>query len=78
MIKLDDKYSVGISIIDEEHKELIGILNKAIFAKEHNDSPEEIKEVLREMTNYTLIHIIKTTKKNTWIFTLKQMIISTN
>ena len=57
MIKLDDKYSVGISMIDKEHKKIIGILNKAIFAKEHNDSPEEIKEVLREMTNYTLTHI---------------------
>ncbi len=57
MIKLDDKYSVGISMIDKEHKKIIGILNKAIFAKEHNDSPEEIKEVLKEMTNYALTHI---------------------
>jgi len=56
MIKWDDKYSVGISIIDEEHKKLIGILNKAIFAKEHNDNPEELREVLREMTNYALMH----------------------
>jgi len=56
MIKWDDKYSVGISIIDEEHKKLIGILNKAIFAKEHNDNPEELREVLREMTNYALTH----------------------
>ena len=56
MIKWDDKYSVGISMIDEEHKKFIGILNKAIFAKEHNDSPEEIKEVLKEMTDYALTH----------------------
>jgi hemerythrin-like metal-binding protein len=55
-IKWDDKYSVGISMIDEEHKKLIGILNKAIFAKKHNDNPEEIQEVLREMTNYVLTH----------------------
>ncbi len=56
MIEWEDKYSVGISMIDEEHKKLIGILNKAIFAKEHNDNPEEIKEVLREMTKYALTH----------------------
>ena len=56
MIKWDDKYSVGISIIDEEHKKLIGILNKAIFAKGHNDNPEEIREVLRKMINYAITH----------------------
>ena len=56
MIKWDDKYSVGISLIDEDHKKLIGILNKAIFAKGHNNNPEELREVLREMINYTLTH----------------------
>jgi hemerythrin-like metal-binding protein len=47
---------VGISIIDEEHKKLIGLLNKAIFVKEHNDNPEEIREVLREMIKYFHTH----------------------
>ena len=56
MIKWNDKYNVGISMIDEEHKKLIGILNKAIFAKEHNDNPEEIKEVLSEMVEYSHKH----------------------
>ena len=56
MIKWDDKYSVGISMIDDEHKKLIGILNKAVFTKEHNDNPEELREVLREMTKYVLTH----------------------
>ncbi len=53
MMEWDNKYSVGISMIDEEHKKLIGILNKAIFAKKHNDNPEEIKEVLSEMAKYS-------------------------
>jgi hemerythrin-like metal-binding protein len=56
MIEWKDKYSVGISVIDKEHKKLVGILNKAIFAKEHNANTEEIKEVLREMTDYTFTH----------------------
>ena len=38
MIEWDDKYSVGISMIDEEHKEFIGILNKAIVAKQNNNN----------------------------------------
>ncbi len=42
----EDKFSVGIPTIDEEHKKLIAILNNAIVAKEHNDNIEEIKDVL--------------------------------
>ena len=56
MIKWNDKYSVGISMIDEEHKKFIGILNKAIFAKGYNDNSEKLRKVLREMTNYALTH----------------------
>ncbi len=56
MIEWDDKYCFGISIIDEEHKKFTDIINKAIVAKEHNDNPEKVKEVLREMTNYVLTH----------------------
>ncbi len=43
-------------MFDEEHKELIGILNKAIIATAHDDSPAEIREILREMTMYALTH----------------------
>ncbi len=56
MIEWEEKYSVGISVIDEEHKTLIGILNKAIFVKEHNDKPEGIKDVLSEMVEYYQKH----------------------
>ena len=56
MLEWEDKFSVGISIIDEEHKKLIGILNKAIFAKEHNSNTEETKEVLGEMLEYSQKH----------------------
>ncbi len=56
MIKWEDKFSVGISMIDEEHKKLIDILNKIIYAKEHNINSEELKEVLRVMTDYSVTH----------------------
>ncbi len=56
MFKWDAKYSVGISIIDEEHRKFIEIINKAIVAREQSDNPEEIKEVLNEMTDYALTH----------------------
>ncbi len=56
MIEWNEKYSVGISMIDEEHKKFIDIINKAIVAKGHNDNPEEVKEVLCEMIKYALNH----------------------
>ncbi len=56
MIEWDDKYSVGISIIDEDHKKYIDTINKVILVKKNNDNPEGVKKVLREMTNYVLTH----------------------
>ncbi len=56
MVKWDDKYSVGISIIDEEHKGFIDIINKAIAIKENNGNPEEVREILYEMIKYALKH----------------------
>ncbi len=56
MITWKEKDSMGISMIDEEHKKLFGILNKVIVAKEHNGNPEELWEVLSEMTNYAHTH----------------------
>lgn len=52
MIQGRDKYSVGISIIDEEHKKLIDIINLAIVSKEQNYNSEKTKEVLNEMDEY--------------------------
>jgi len=56
MIEWEDKYSVGVSIIDEEHKKLIDIINRAIAAKQNRDNPEEISEILNEMMKYTHEH----------------------
>ncbi len=33
MIKWDDKYSMGIPMIDEGHKKFIDIINKAVAKK---------------------------------------------
>ncbi len=56
MIEWEDKYSVGVSIIDEEHKKFIDIINKVIAAKEHNNNPEEILGILNEMIKYAQKH----------------------
>ncbi len=56
MIEWDEKYCVGISIIDKDHKRYIDTLNKLILLKKNNETPEGIKQVLRELTNYVLTH----------------------
>jgi hemerythrin-like metal-binding protein len=56
MIEWDDKYSVGISIIDEEHKKLIGIMNKVVALEQNSGNPKEITEVLNEMNKYAYTH----------------------
>ncbi len=55
-IEWDEKYSVGISIIDDEHKKFFGIINKVVHAKEHKEDPNEINEILLAMNNYALMH----------------------
>ena len=55
-IKWNNKYCVGISVLNEEHKQLFDFLNKAIHAKEHSDNKEELMDVLEEMTEYALEH----------------------
>jgi hemerythrin-like metal-binding protein len=47
---------VNVSIIDEEHKKLIDIINKAISAKQYDNNPRSISEILVEMTVYAKEH----------------------
>ena len=56
MIEWKEEYSIGISIIDKEHKELIRIMNAAMVAKQHGDNIDEISELLKELTTYALKH----------------------
>ncbi|MHC4267621.1 MAG: bacteriohemerythrin [Planctomycetota bacterium] len=56
MIKWENKFSVNVSKIDEEHKQFISIINKVFAAERGNDKPEKISEVLNEMTLYALSH----------------------
>ena len=56
MLKWNNKYCVEISMIDEQHKKLIGFINKTIYAMEHSDSTEELKEELEEMINFAQEH----------------------
>ena len=56
MIEWNEEHSVGISIIDEEHKKFINIMNRAIVAKQHDDNPGKIEEVLNAIIDYAWSH----------------------
>ena len=56
MIEWNDKYSVNISLIDEQHKKLFEIINKAIIVNKHGKVAKEVLGILDEMTEYALMH----------------------
>ena len=56
MITWDNKYSVKVAMIDEEHKKFIDIINKANYARKYDDSPRATSEILVEITAYALEH----------------------
>ncbi len=56
MIEWDDKYCVGISILDEQHKKLIEIINKASMVEKSSNSPKDVLAILYQMTDYALEH----------------------
>lgn len=55
-IKWDENYSVKISLIDEEHRNFLEIINDAILTKQRDNGTEEILEILRSTTMYALNH----------------------
>lgn len=56
MLKWENRFSVNVSKIDEEHKFFILIINKVIAAKQENNKHEKISDALNEMTAYALSH----------------------
>ena len=56
MVEWEDKFSVGISEIDDEHRGLIGILNKAVIANGHDDNTVETLELLGDIIEYSRKH----------------------
>jgi hemerythrin len=56
MITQEDKYNLYVSLISEDHKKLIGTIDKAIAAKQHKKSPEEMKEILHDIIRYAIKH----------------------
>ena len=55
-IQWDEKYSVNIEVIDEQHKKLIATIATLSDAMQKGDSKKLIGEVVRELTDYAGYH----------------------
>jgi hemerythrin len=56
MIELEDRYNLYVSLISEDHKNLIGTIDKAIVAKQYQKGPEEIKEKIHDIFRNIIRH----------------------
>ncbi|HTX86578.1 MAG TPA: hemerythrin domain-containing protein, partial [Candidatus Nanoarchaeia archaeon] len=56
-IKWEDKFSVGVKELDEQHKKIIEIINRLTAMDSAADfSGEEILKILRELNDYAHYH----------------------
>ncbi len=59
MFQWEDKYSVGIQSIDNQHKELFRILEKLLEAMKKGLANEITTQIIMELESYALIHFQK-------------------
>lgn len=55
-IAWDERYSVNIEVIDEQHKKIIDVLGKLFDEMGKKKSPEVLKEILGQMVRYAEEH----------------------
>ncbi len=55
-IKWDEKYSVNVKEIDDQHKNFIEIMNKLYAAVNEMRTKEDLKNILNELTEYADKH----------------------
>ncbi len=51
-----DEYAVGISVIDQEHKRLLNLINHVLSAVHCNTGAEFERQALEELVDYTKYH----------------------
>jgi hemerythrin len=61
-IKWNDKLSVGIDIIDEDHKKLLGMINQLQTAAHYQTDDSLIESTLNELVDYTKYHFSREEK----------------
>ncbi len=52
----NDRFSVGVGLIDQQHKKLFAIINDLIIARENQQQQGVIEKILAEIISYTEYH----------------------
>ncbi len=55
-IPWDDRYSLGIEMIDTQHKKLFYLVNKLYDLEDGHDNREELRVILYEFSDYMKTH----------------------
>lgn len=55
-LQWNERFSVGVSLIDHQHKQLFSIVNDLIVARENQQQQEVIEKILTEILAYTEYH----------------------
>lgn len=55
-LQWDEKYSVGVSELDEQHKQLIKILVELYEAMQAQKANEILGQIISKLVNYTKVH----------------------
>jgi len=56
LFQWDDSYSVGIAVIDEQHRKLVGMINTLDDAMRQGRGKSVLSGILSEMVRYTAMH----------------------
>ncbi len=56
IINWKNEFSVGVKEMDEQHKKLLGMINRLVAEQHTLTDPNTIAELLTEMTDYAQVH----------------------
>lgn len=57
-----EKLSVGVAVLDEDHKKLVGMVNELYDAMQAGQGKEKLGRVLNELVQYTKVHFAREEK----------------
>jgi hemerythrin len=56
LVEWNDKLSIGVSSVDEQHKQLVGFLNELYDAVQARQGHEKLGQLFNELIDYTVYH----------------------
>jgi hemerythrin len=59
LFEWNDKYSVGVNDMDNQHKKLFAIINELFDAMRDRKSNEVLGKILKDLLDYTIVHFGK-------------------